>query len=236
MFRESLLDSSPSRCRHQKRWPMATAFVFESVVAGIVILVPLVSTGVIPVYARVPRVTPLPGVRMATQRAHPAAGSHTSILHSAVSVVPVSNNSNQIHYGKSRDITSSAIPNANLNIGPTGAGPDVGICKDCLPIVQPPMPEKPFRVSHLSEAQLVHRVEPVYPRMAVLTGLQGEVRLHAIIAKDGTIQSLTVTSGQPILAQAALEAVRQWRYRPYLLNGKAVEVETSISVNFRKDH
>jgi len=70
----------------------------------------------------------------------------------------------------------------------------------------------------------------------VLAGIQGEVRLHAVIAKDGTIQSLSVTSGQPILAQAALEAVRQWRYRPYLLNGKAVEVETFITVNFRKDH
>jgi periplasmic protein TonB len=61
------------------------------------------------------------------------------------------------------------------------------------------------------------------------------VRLHAIIARDGTIQSLNVISGHPLLASAALDAVRQWRYRPYLLNGEAVEVETFITVNFRKD-
>jgi protein TonB len=66
-------------------------------------------------------------------------------------------------------------------------------------------------------------------------GLQGEVKLHALIAKDGTIQSLSVTSGHPMLAQAALVAVRQWRYRPYVLNGQAVEVETFITVNFRHD-
>jgi periplasmic protein TonB len=82
---------------------------------------------------------------------------------------------------------------------------------------------------------LLHRVEPVYPHMAVLTNMQGEVKLHALIAKDGTIQSLSVSSGPPILAQAAIDAVRQWRYRPYLLNGQAVEVETFITVNFKRE-
>ena len=234
MFRESLLESSLSR-GHQKRWPMATAFVLESIAAGIVILVPLLSTSVIPVSAHVPHVTTLPMVRVDTERAHPAVANHNSILHSVESVVPVANNSSQIHFGPSRDLTSSVIPDADFNVGRRGHAPDVAVCTDCLPIVQPPIPDKPFSVSHLSEAQLVHRVEPVYPRMAVLAGLQGEVRLHAIIARDGTIQSLSVTTGQPILAQAALEAVRQWRYRPYLLNGRAVEVETFITVNFRKD-
>jgi protein TonB len=191
---------------------------------------------VIPVSAHVPRVTPLPMVRMAAEPAHSAIADHNSILNSAASVVPVSNNPNQIHFGQSRDVTSSVIPNADLNLGTGGAGPDVAACTNCIPVVPPPIHDKPLLISHLSEAQLVHRVEPVYPRMAVLAGLQGEVRLRAIIAKDGSIQSLSVTSGQPILAQAALEAVRQWRYRPYLLNGKAVEVETFISVNFRKDH
>lgn len=233
MFRESLLDSSPSQS-HQKRWPMATAFVLESIAAGIVIVIPLLSTGVIPVSASFRCPTVLPVVRADIQPVH-LSGGKGSILHSAASVVPVSNNPNQIHYGQSRDLASSVIPNADLNVGPGGPGPDVAVCTNCIPVVQPPSHERPFPVSHLSEAQLVHRVEPVYPRMAVLAGLQGEVRLHAIIAKDGTIQSLSVTSGHPILAQAALEAVQQWRYRPYLLNGKAVEVETFITVNFRKD-
>ncbi|HXO37328.1 MAG TPA: energy transducer TonB, partial [Candidatus Acidoferrum sp.] len=89
--------------------------------------------------------------------------------------------------------------------------------------------------SRLTEAQLVNRVEPVYPRMAVLTGIQGEVKLHAIIARDGRIQSLNAISGHPLLVRAAVEAVEQWRYRPYILNGEAVEVETLITVNFRKE-
>jgi periplasmic protein TonB len=73
----------------------------------------------------------------------------------------------------------------------------------------------------------------VYPRMAGITRTFGAVQLHAIIAKDGSIQSLNVISGSPILAQAALEAVRQWRYKPYMLNDQAVEVETFITVHFR---
>ena len=87
----------------------------------------------------------------------------------------------------------------------------------------------------LSEAQLVNRVEPVYPHVAVLTGIQGEVKLHAIIARDGRVVSLNVISGHPVLARAAEEAVSQWRYRPYYLNGQAVEVETFITVNFKRE-
>ena len=61
------------------------------------------------------------------------------------------------------------------------------------------------------------------------------MKLHAIIARDGSIQSLNAISGHPLLVRAAAEAVGQWRYRPYILNGEAVEVETFITVHFRKD-
>ena len=89
--------------------------------------------------------------------------------------------------------------------------------------------------SQLEEGQLVNRVEPVYPHIAAISGIQGQVKLHAIIARDGRIQSLNVISGPPLLVRAALEAVEQWRYRPYVLNGEAVEVETLITVNFKKE-
>ncbi len=69
--------------------------------------------------------------------------------------------------------------------------------------------------------------------MAELTHTRGIVRLHAIIATDGTIQSLNVIDGPPLLIVAARDAVRQWRYRPYILNGQPVEVETMITVNFK---
>jgi protein TonB len=233
MFCESLLDSSPTR-RNGKRWPMAIAFVLESMVAALIIMIPLVSTGVIPVSARPPHVAPLQIVRVAVERPRGDAFHGSAPRGPAISVVPISNNSDAIHYGRLQSTTTSIV-DPNLGAGASGNGiPGLTACTNCLPIMQPPMHEKAVSLSHLSEAQLVHRVEPVYPRIAVVSGMQGEVKLHAFIAKDGTIQSLSVSSGPPILAQAALEAVRQWRYRPYILNGQAVEVETYITVNFRK--
>lgn len=234
MFRESLLESSPMR-RKGKRWPMATAFLLESIAAALVIMIPLLSTGIIPVSARVPHVAPLQMVRVAQERPHGDAIRSNAPHGPALSVVPVSNNPDAIQYGKALPATNSNVdPNFKFASG-AYSGPDLMVCRDCQPVITPPVHERPFSVSHLSEAQLVHRVEPVYPRMAVLSNMQGEVKLHAIIARDGTIQSLSVSSGPPILAQAALDAVRQWRYRPYILNGQAVEVETFITVNFRKE-
>jgi protein TonB len=221
--------------RNRKRWPMAIAFVLESIVAALIIMIPLVSTGVIPVSARAPHVAPLQMVRVAAER--PDAGAvHGSGPHGPqVTVIPVSNSPTAIRFGAPQPTTDSPVgPNFRVSSG-GNAGPDLMACATCILVMQPPIHEKPVSVSHLSEAQLVHRVEPVYPRIAIVSGMQGEVKLHALIAKDGTIQSLSISSGQPIFAQAALDAVRQWRYRPYILNGQAVEVETFITVNFRKE-
>ena len=62
--------------------------------------------------------------------------------------------------------------------------------------------------------------------------IQGSVQLRAIISKNGTIENLTVISGHAMLINSAIEAVKQWRYRPYLLNGEPIEVETEVTVNF----
>jgi protein TonB len=102
-------------------------------------------------------------------------------------------------------------------------------------LTQPAQQEKRIlKVSEgVLEAQLISRIEPQYPSLALQTKTQGTVRLHAIISRDGRITSLDVLSGHPFLVKAALDAVRQWRYRPTLLNGEPVEVETSITVIFR---
>lgn len=84
----------------------------------------------------------------------------------------------------------------------------------------------------VQEALILHRVIPVYPPLARQARISGTVRFTAIIAKDGTIQNLTVISGHPLLVKAATEAVRQWRYRPTLLNGDPVEVMAPIEVIF----
>ncbi len=89
------------------------------------------------------------------------------------------------------------------------------------------------RVSQgVSQGLLVRRVNPTYPPLARQARIQGQVVLHAVIGKDGSIQNLTLVSGHPMLAPAAIEAVKQWRYKPYLLNGEPVEVDTEVLVNF----
>jgi len=82
------------------------------------------------------------------------------------------------------------------------------------------------------EGNLIRRVEPVYPPLARSARIQGQVILVAIISKAGTIEKLHALSGHPMLVPAAVDAVSQWRYRPYILNSEPVEVETQITVNF----
>jgi protein TonB len=97
---------------------------------------------------------------------------------------------------------------------------------------KPPLPTS-VRVSAGAQlAKLIFAPKPAYPALGKAARVQGTVRLQAIIARDGMIQNLRVISGPPLLVQAAIDAVRQWRYQPTLLSGEPVEVETTIDVNF----
>ena len=123
--------------------------------------------------------------------------------------------------------------------GSTGNGRADGVIRSILNetarAVMPPAPPpvtRAVRVSRMMQGNLVHRVEPIYPPLARAARIQGPVLLQAIISKQGTIESLRVVSGHPMLVQAAVSAVQQWRYRPYELNGEPVEVETQVTVNF----
>jgi protein TonB len=89
------------------------------------------------------------------------------------------------------------------------------------------------RVSQgVSQGLLIKKIQPSYPPLARQARIQGQVLLQAEISKDGSIQNLRLISGHPMLAPAAIEAVKQWRYKPYYLNGEPVEVETQITVIF----
>jgi periplasmic protein TonB len=89
------------------------------------------------------------------------------------------------------------------------------------------------RVSQgVTQGLLIRKVQPNYPPLARQARIQGQVLLAAEISKDGTIENLHLISGHPMLAPAAIEAVKQWKYKPYILNGEPVEVETQITVNF----
>jgi protein TonB len=110
---------------------------------------------------------------------------------------------------------------------PTGVAPP--------PPVKTPTAATPPRIrvgGIVQEANLIRRVQPVYPALARQARIQGAVHFTAIIGRDGAIQNLQLINGHPLLVEAARQAVSQWRYKPTLLNGEPVEVVTQIDVNF----
>ena len=97
----------------------------------------------------------------------------------------------------------------------------------------PPTPSvHPPRISRMMEGNLIYRIQPQYPPLARQARVQGIVVLHATISRDGKIENLQIISGHPLLVKSAMDAVLQWRYRPYYLNNEPVEVETQVTVNF----
>lgn len=123
------------------------------------------------------------------------------------------------------------------------AGGVIGGIIGSVPSAAPPPPPPPveqkkvtvqrIRVGgQVQQANLIRQPKPIYPPLAKQARIQGVVRFNAIIGRDGTIQNLQLISGHPLLVPAAEEAVKQWLYKPTLLNGEPVEVATVIDVNF----
>ena len=134
--------------------------------------------------------------------------------------VPPSANTNGTGTNYSGPVGLIPIPDTN----PTAPLPP-------MPITTAPTPRPPVRVSEgVVMASLIHRVEPIYPMIAKQIHLEGVVELRAIIARDGTVQQLEVVRGNAILALAARNAVIQWKFRPTLLNGEPIEVDTYFTV------
>jgi TonB family protein len=145
--------------------------------------------------------------------------------------------------GKNPDnAAESSVPpgTADSSADPAGAASqdaakDASASQDTASVsapANPPAP-KPMRIrvgGNVALDNLVHRVDPVYPQSAKDQRIQGTVLLHAVIAHDGTIQTLEYVSGPPELRDSAMNAVNQWRYKPTLLNGQPVEVDTAIAV------
>ncbi|HKM80599.1 MAG TPA: TonB family protein [Candidatus Acidoferrum sp.] len=134
--------------------------------------------------------------------------------------------------------TGPGIPGAPVGPNIPGAPLVTGPSRGPEPPREPLTPVKKPRISlgHIEAAALVHRVEPIYPKLPLQMHREGRVELHAIIATDGSIQALEVVSGDPLFYASALAAVREWRYRPTFLDGQAVEVDTQISVLYILNH
>ena len=221
------------RERRVRRKALFTSVTMQAGVLAAVILVPLFAK---PARLITAFTTPIPPYRHVSGRTHatqtPRGVRHICVtcfsLHppnlAADNRVEPSNREQPIQDPGPGDIPSVSCPSC-INI------PTVG---PTAPATEVPH-EKRMHVTHIDPALLIHRVEPAYPILARQTGRGGRVELRAIIATDGTIQSLQVVSGDPLFYQSALEAVGQWRYRPTVLNGEPEEIDTFITVIYNID-
>ena len=241
MFGDSLLETSWSQ-RTRRRWTTLTSFGLQALFIGLLLLAPLLTTVGLP-SARTFS-TPISAGR---PDAGPPSQTH-SRPGPSVEVIPVTTELRLPHRMPTTISTGSdAGPQPTGDVCPGCVGDMPGLTPgipgglqiaSLIPGTRPVLAAIPaptvrtVRTSLMLEGNLIRRVQPVYPPLARAARIQGPVVLAAIISKAGTIDNLRVLSGKPMLASAAIDAVRQWRYRPYILNGEPVEVETQITVNF----
>jgi len=236
MFADSMLDLHWDN-RGRRGWMTLASFGLQAIVAGVVVWLPLLYTEGLPKPHLISLGAPIgapPGQRTPAAQ-HPSSGRPRNIL-SNLFTAPQETPSG-IH-------DDAHIPEPNWDAcldcipGPTGT-PGLhnwiidSIGRDAVVAPPPPKPvARPPRISRMMEGNLIYRVQPVYPPMARSARIQGPVVLKAIISKSGGIEKLQVLTGHPLLVKAAIEAVSQWQYWPYILNDEPVEVETQITVNF----
>jgi protein TonB len=238
MFADSMLETSWAE--HARRsWTTLTSFAVQATVTAILLLIPLIRPIALPFLK--PLATPVmlalpPGPPPSTQ-SHAIEHPAESNLAHGVLIMPRTIPTHIRDIQEESGPPQVALSGSNV-FGSTGAGDPNGILhalgksSSSLPVPPPPAVAHPPRVSHMMEGNLIRRVQPDYPPIARSARIQGQVVLAAIISKEGRIENLRVLAGHPMLVRAALEAVSQWRYRPYILNGEPVEVETQITVNF----
>ncbi len=241
MFADSFVESAWAHSS-RRGWTALASFTLQALLVGVVLLLPLIYTQGLPQLKLMAGITPVLEPPVGPPPAPPRSHA-THVLQSNISltgiVAPPSIPREIAHI----DETTAPPPIDATEIGVLGATGDpripsvFGGTGNPAGAVLPPPPPKPVtrpltRTSVIMQGYLVHRVQPSYPSPAREARIQGAVELHAIIGKDGMIENLRVLSGHPMLVAAAVEAVRQWRYQPYILNGEPVEVETQITVNF----
>ncbi len=246
MFEQTFVDGM---VKTKQSWTVTGAFILELFAIGIAILIPLIYTDTLPktqltsfLVAPPPPPPPPPP---------PAAAAPVKI----VKVAPRQFDAGRLLAPKSipKDIAmikEEDLPPPSASSGVVGGVPGgvpggsmggvIGSVLGSVAVAPPPPPkvEKPVTAQRIrvggnvQAANLIRKLTPVYPPLAKQARVQGTVKFTAIISKDGTIQQLQLVSGHPLLVQAAQDAVKQWLYKPTLLNGEPVEVVTQIDVNF----
>ncbi len=225
----------------KRPWTVAASFGGQMLFVALMALLPLAQTGVItPARLAAIMIARPPGPAPRVLESHPsAAAAHAN----TPALRRVANGFQQPARIPDRILIDDGAPQPALAFDSAGPGFPVGDAvfnapQVSAPPAQPPVPapaKAPVRLrigGDLQAGKILRQVTPVYPAIAKQARISGQVRLEAIIAKNGRIENLQVISGHPLLVQAAIEAVRQWVYRPTLLNGEPVEVMTVIDVNF----
>jgi protein TonB len=253
MFEDSLLESGGRDSKLHRRGPWATviSFLIQAALVGVLILIPLFFTDTLPKqqlmgYLVAPPPPPPP----------PPPPAAAAPVPKAVVKPPTT----QIDNGQLKAptkipekiamIKEEAPPPPSSGgveggvVGGVPGGQAGGVLGGIIASAAPPppiavpkavVPTPPQRVkvsAGVTAGLLMTKVQPSYPPLAKQARIQGTVVLQAVIGKDGSIQNLRAVSGHPMLIQSAIDAVRQWRYKPYFLNGEPVEVDTQVTVNF----
>jgi len=237
MFEDSLIESG-GRLKTKRGRTTLVSFILEAIVVVILILIPLMFTEALPkgqlmtfLVAPPPPPPPPPppaAVKIVKQ-------VETDIVNNQLRTPTKIPKQVKIIQEEEAPPPSAGVVGGVPGGVPGGAANGViGGIISSTPVAVPKVAVQRVRVSQgVTQGMKVHDVTPQYPQMAKIARVQGPVVLAAVIGKDGAIQNLRVVStASPLLNQAAVEAVKQWRYRPYILNGEPVEVDTTITVNF----
>jgi protein TonB len=231
MFADSLCDS---RSDHDsRRWTTLLSFAVQAVAVAVLLTLPFLSPPGLPGISLISHLL-VPRSQAATQ-VRPQQAPRFGPVSSHTLLVPP----DHILHGIRKTDDADPEP-VNLFLGDAASisariGDPVGVAASVgatLPVLKPVPVVRPVRVSVMMEGNLTHRVQPQYPAIAKLARIQGSVLLRAVISREGMIENSQAVGGPPALVTAAMDAVRQWRYRPYVLNGEAVEVDTQVTVNF----
>jgi len=242
MFEDSLIESG-GKLSTKRGMTTAVSFVFQVVLIGVLVVLPLLFTEALPktqlmTFLVAPPPPPPPPPPPAATPIKVVKQIQTDIINGQLRTptkIP-----EKVQMIKEEE----APPPMNSMAGVVGGVPGgvpggqmggvIGGIISSTPVSVPKVatPQR-VRVSQgVTQGLLIRKVQPNYPPLARQARIQGAVLLQAEISKDGTIQNLRLISGHPMLTSAAIEAVKQWRYKPYILNGEPVEVETQITVNF----
>jgi protein TonB len=234
MFEDSTFESAHRIRTRSRGWSLA-AFAFNSAIVASLIAIPLIYPEALPkqmmnlllVVPPPPPAAPKPLPQQPRAETFHGRSEFVDLRLAAPRLIPTGINRNIVDRGP----TSDGLINLGSDTGIPGGDPFAhGSSK---PVVVREQPKGPVTISKgVAEGMLLQKIVPRYPPIALQARTQGTVVLQAVIAKNGTIDKLRVLSGPAMLQQAALEAVSQWRYRPYLLSGEPVDVETTINVVF----